>query len=664
MVGQDESWRMIWRIVTLSYDFYGKIWIYSHYSIITCRAFPHRLYPMRNISTLRVSSFLGLLSLCQQLSASPIPLPPTLNVSTDLAQLPTGYNMPNMLPNAPGQDSAPLLNDAIQYVVYYNKKNPQTPYTEIVAQSGAYYFVAATALNSSTQSPLAYVVVDSLQNVTIELAGSSLFFANGLNRAFNVTNCQNFALRNFSVDYQTLPFTELRVTKIKRDANQILTVPLRAFPTEPPYVDVYELGKTQSTAALYGFDFRFGRLNPRTTRWTISPLSEPSNTLTLNSVDHIREGDIFEVEARGGGPAIWVQSSSEIRLEQLSIYSSGGVGIITNYCPFTSLEEVKIIPRPNTNRLVSTNAGGIAVNSTAQDNIIRNCTISGTQDDCISGNAPAVGYVDSIQPPSTCVLAEPNQQVVSVGCKVYFVDPFTGGRLVDPAGQPIVCKIAQLQYSPTTKTLAVTMTTALPTLPEQTMVYSTDTTTRGQGLVIDSNDISSNTLARGIALSGQTGVAVINNTLTRIQEAGILFGSNYTPNPKQTGTYSTFGPVSNILIRHNELHETNIGLNSIGITMLAAIQILTENIESSPASTEADDDILILDNKIETTPRTGIWVMNIGSGEISNNEIEFSGYDPRLPVSHIPASFGVTSSDFTQSLVIQSSSVKIGINPH
>jgi hypothetical protein len=195
------------------------------------------------------------------------------------------------------------------------------------------------------------------------------------------------------------------------------------------------------------------------------------------------------------------------------------------------------------------------------------------------------------------------------------------------------------------------------------MMYSPNPATRGNGLLIDSNDISSNTLARGIALSGQTGVTISNYTLSLIQEAGILCGTNYAENTKQMGTYSTFGPISNIIILQNHLHRTNIGITPLGITMLAAIQILTINSDGGPASAEADENISIIDNEIDETPRTGIWVMNIGSGQISENQIRHWGYEPVLPTgSHINHAFSVTMTDFEQPLVVQSSTVTVGDN--
>jgi hypothetical protein len=57
---------------------------------------------------------------------------------------------------------------------------------------------------------------------------------------------------NFSIDYQTLPFTELRVQEVALDTNQIVAVPLQAFPGEPNYVDAYQLQQSEPNANFYG----------------------------------------------------------------------------------------------------------------------------------------------------------------------------------------------------------------------------------------------------------------------------------------------------------------------------------------------------------------------------------------------------------------------------
>ncbi len=81
--------------------------------------------------------------------------------------------------------------------------------------------------------------------------------------------------------------------------------------------------------------------------------------------------------------------------------------------------------------------------------------------------------------------------------------------------------------------LNVTMTTDLPPmLPAYAMMYALNPATRGSGLLIDSNTISTNTLARGIALSGQTGVTISNNLIVSTEEAGILCANGYGPDHK------------------------------------------------------------------------------------------------------------------------------------
>jgi hypothetical protein len=155
-------------------------------------------------------------------------------------------------------------------------------------------------------------------------------------------------------------------------------------------------------------------------------------------------------------------------------------------------------------------------------------------------------------------------------------------------------------------------------------------------------------------------VTISNNTLSEIQEAGIVCGTHYS---EKNGSYSTYGPLSNVFILDNNLRRTNIGTTPIGITMLAAIQILTINSAGGPASVAAGEDISIIGNEIQETARTGIWVMNIQSGEISNNVILDFGYHPVIPKgSHLNSLFDVTVADLRKPLVVQSSTVTIGNN--
>ena len=410
-------------------------------------------------------------------------------------------------------------------------------------------------------------------------------------------------------------------------------------------------------------------------RWTIEPTGS-SSTLSFKQGDTslIQVGDIFEVEARGGGPAIWLGgNSSGILLENLSIYSTGGIGIETEYSPGVSIRHVSIVPRPGTNRLVSTNAGGIAINQTAANNTIENCTIAGTQDDSISGNSPALGYAEfSVLMGSKNLTLTQATSLVKPGIKVYFVDPITMTAVRDPSSlKRAVRKIETVASSSTnTNTLLVTMTTPLPQdLPGYAMMYDVKRASRGDGLLIDSNAISSNTLARGIALSGQTGVTIRKNLIVSTEEAGILCSSSYAPDPKANGVYSTYGPMSDLKIEDNELIDADSGTGpGLGLSELAAIQLVVGNLDNDPVTSPVFRNVIITNNQIFNTPRTGIWIMNVLGGLVKGNTLTNTGYNPTLaPHSHIPSGYGITGSqamkDFETPLLIQTSTVIVGKNP-
>jgi len=601
-----------------------------------------------------------------------IPLPPILNVSTDLDQLPSPYNVANMIPNS-AQDSARLLNDAIRWVSHYNSENPSTPYTTITAEKGVYNFLYTTQFGGRE----VYILVQPdknsvLQNVVIDLNGSDLFFSQPYDEAVTINNCQNLTLENFSIDYRTLPFTQLLVQCIV-NSTTITVTPESAPPSQTPWVPVPNL--PQAGATLFGFDFRNGHPLYTAGRWTIEPTGS-SSTLSFKQGDTslIQVGDIFEVEARGGGPAIWLGgNSSAILLENLSIYSTGGIGIETEYSPGVSIRHVSIVPRPGTNRLVSTNAGGIAINQTAANNTIENCTIAGTQDDSISGNSPALGYAEfSVLMGSKNLTLTQATSLVKPGIKVYFVDPITMTAVRDPSSlKRAVRKIETVASSSTnTNTLLVTMTTPLPQdLPGYAMMYDVKRASRGDGLLIDSNAISSNTLARGIALSGQTGVTIRKNLIVSTEEAGILCSSSYAPDPKANGVYSTYGPMSDLKIEDNELIDADSGTGpGLGLSELAAIQLVVGNLDNDPVTSPVFRNVIITNNQIFNTPRTGIWIMNVLGGLVKGNTLTNTGYNPTLaPHSHIPSGYGITGSqamkDFETPLLIQTSTVIVGKNP-
>jgi hypothetical protein len=598
------------------------------------------------------------------------PQPPTLDVSTDLTGLTGKYHeQVNMVPNDPSQDSASLLQDAVDFVIYWNTQNPTNAYTTITAsQPGTFYFdqAVATVHNpNGNADQYTYIFANGLSNVTIDLSGSLILGQLNFLSVFTIANCNNCTFRNFVIDYQSLPFTEVTVQTVDSNTNTLTVTTQRATPGQPAYASPYQLylnqnivWPIQNAATLHGFDFRNGLPQYSYGRWDIEPPAADNGVLTVTDrpsyLDLIQPGDTFVVEARGGGPAIGLASSSAITLSGISIYSTGGVGLQTEFSPSVSIENVSVMPPRGTNRLVSTNAGGIAINETAWNNSIVNCKISGTQDDSISGNSNALGTVQS-QPSSTSLQVS----IVDIpsifntanplnGMEVTFVDPLSASVL----GSATISNAPGPPYKPG-NSISVTLTQSIATLPANALMFYANPDYRGNGLVIEDNSISYNTLARGIGLSGHTGVSIVNNTLTSIQEAGII-----------CGTGADYGLLSDFTIANNKLDQTNLGTGVVGDTMLAAIQILTTNSGGDLILTQPNQNINIWNNQITGTPRTGIWVMNVSSGVISGNVLNHTGYHPWPPLnSTIPSQFNLSGAkavlNFRTPIVIQSSNLTV-----
>jgi Right handed beta helix region len=602
------------------------------------------------------------------------PQPPILDVSTDLTGLPKPYCEPvNMVPtNNPSQDSAYLLQDAIAFVVNWNTNNPSNPYTTITAsQPGVFYFnqYVSTVAHPTKATQVTYIWPKGLSNVTIDLQGSFLNCLLSFISVFTIQNCNNCIFENFEIDYQNLPFTQLYVKSV--DTSTITAVPEPSSIGQPAFTSVYQLSQAQTSSpllnpiTLYGFDFSPNR-EPRYTygRWTILPPTVDSDTITLEDtpyLDLIHPGDIFVVEARGGGPAIGLASSFGVTLRGISIYSTGGVGIQTQFSPLVAIQSVSIEPPPATNRLVSTDAGGIAVNETAWNNSIVNCKISRTQDDSISGNSTALGTVQ-LQNNSTSL----QLSIVVIPSIFNTPNPLNGMEVtfVDPSSESVVGSATIANNAPGPpyirgNIIQLTLTPIGP-LPPNALMFYADPNYRGNGLVIEDNSISYNTYARGIALSGHTGVSITNNTLTSIQEAGIICG---------TGSDSDYGLLSNFTISNNTLNQTNLGTGVVGGTMLAAIQILTTNAAGDLILTQPNQNINISNNQITSTPRTGIWVMNVSSGVISGNVLHHTGYHPWPPLrSTIPGQFNLSGAkavlNFRTPVAIQSSNLTVVNNSY
>ena len=154
----------------------------------------------------------------------------SLNLSHDLVA--KGIAAQNMTPNVPALDSRPLFQAGVAYASTNN-------IPLVIADPGSYYFLS---LSSSYQ----LVYLDAINNVTVDLQHSDLYLGQGNLTGIDVNNSTNFTLKNFTIDYIQLPFTQATVASVNPTARTIGIKQLGKYPL-PSYLNALQYPRAMST---------------------------------------------------------------------------------------------------------------------------------------------------------------------------------------------------------------------------------------------------------------------------------------------------------------------------------------------------------------------------------------------------------------------------------
>jgi hypothetical protein len=124
----------------------------------------------------------------------------SLNLSRDLVSL--GIASENLAPDSPSLDARPLFEAGLQYV-----QNHHIPL--LTVDRGSYYFL--TPASGTTNR---YTNIFQISDLTIDLAGSTVYFKDPFLEGFSVTECQRVTLTNFQTDFINPPYTHVQVTSV------------------------------------------------------------------------------------------------------------------------------------------------------------------------------------------------------------------------------------------------------------------------------------------------------------------------------------------------------------------------------------------------------------------------------------------------------------------
>jgi len=560
-------------------------------------------------------------------------------MSHDLASL--GITSQNLTPNNPSLDATPLFQAALNYIHNH-------PVQTLTLDPGAYYLLSNAQSND-------VLVFPQLSNVTVDLAGSTLYFTGPLlPNGIELYYCANVTFKNFQLDYIHPPYTHVRLTSVDA-VKRILT-----YQALPGYADPSTFNPLAGSIVNYwaGF-FRNGAVVPGTSRTLISE-AFTNNQISIQdafpwaqsgTLATLQAGDTVVVAARGGGPPLIVWESSGVTLSNITIYGAPTWAVQLYQSDHTTVDGIRVVPRPGYG-LVGSDADGIHFFMAGAGNTIRNCYVTRTMDDAIIMESPHAAIVAS-QASSRQITVTRNDYVrFPNGSLMNFVDRTT---TLESTGGIIVSQSPADSTSPVQNgTVTLTFDRDLPALSAGTIMAFGSAADRGQGSVIEDNLVEDTYGGRGVWLGGVEGVTVQRNVLRRTSEAAVVVANSTESvvDPDDAGP-----PAHDITITDNAI-EQSLGPQAAGAGLqcaLAGIQVVTAAdpyfvFPAMPSNT----DITIQNNYIADSARSGIWIGELNRGLLQNNLIVRSSQNPTFNgVAGIPAQ--------DQTLVTQDALIPVAI---
>lgn len=545
---------------------------------------------------------IGLQALCFAcLAGSPLFSQETLNVSRDLVRL--GIASADMTPDRPLLDSSPLLQRAIQWA------NNQRV-SRVIADPGVYYF-------ASLQGPDHHINLGEIRGVAIDFQGSELRFANPLHHGFSLFRSADVTIQNVSLDYQRQLYTQVRITAVDAANMEVRFIVEQGWPL-PVTLNALLNPSGESDALI--FVYRNGRPWPGFRRMSVRyPFTDDRATVVRNFnanpdiVGQIRVGDVAVLGVRRGGQAMLAGTCDRCTYRNIRVYS-GTIGF--NLDGQSSLaERIYIMPKPGTDRLVSTMADGISLTQPGPNNTLRLSRSIRALDDGISPHIWAYGSVQSyvnartirVQGDVTTALGQ--QRPLANGSVLVFQRPSDGAIL----GNALLTSQASAADRNGLPQAILNFERDLPANLIGSYAFPADGEQRGSGLLLERNTVQEHGYFTGISVWGTLGTTVRGNYLRAITMGGISMSQRAYLNDWITP------PVGDLGVANNVIDGVNTTLDGYYGLQMGGIQSIFMTASNVPGTSSVHRNFAIRNNFIAAPARSAVWAGNVNGATIEGN---------------------------------------------
>lgn len=470
--------------------------------------------------------------------------------------------------------------------IYRNKKAMEFEYKAINGQYGedvqGYFFRPGGE----------YVIaldMDNFRNITI-LADGVTLVQEGWYEAVSITNAKNVKIKGLKLTHKRPPFTTGKIVNPSTDYFE-----MKIDPVKYPYLT------NDITGRVHYYDTEKNRI------YTGSRVEKKelidSTIIRIHTKSNPKTGDLCILRhCAHNRAAILIKESSDIVLEDVTIHSQPGMGIVGHRSENIMMRNLQVIPAAGT--VTSTNTDATHFTSCKGKILFDACKFGGQGDDCTNIHNYYWCFNKESNDNISISLEDADLHALSLDY------PDVGDTLalvarnnLDPVHYYVVRKVRVSQEE-----WKVTVSLDKPIEYDPDEFYLTNLTRRPSVDIIN-NTVRSH-MARAFLIKTRD-VRISGNVIQNSSGTAIQLGA-------ESG-WRESGPVENVLIEHNLITGCGYGH---GRQKGTAISVEVNGVQET--SGKINKNVIIQNNVIEGEGNTAIYVSATQGIRIENNEISGS----------------------------------------
>lgn len=236
----------------------------------------------------------------------------------------------------------------------------------------------------------------NLRDVTIDGNGATIMFTDPSRGGFNFLGGAGITIRNLTLDYDPLPFSQGTIVDLSADKRRIIVEIDEGYPTLTH--EMFEVAQHASATIHTGDGEYISGIHQRGDpfkrfadsrhlggrRYELLLSDQPGQ-----NTHGLKVGRKLARAARGGAGiahCIWYLNVDQPVLENLTIRTTPGMAVNTDLCMAPQIRNVTVAPPPDSNRLIGSVADGIHVSNADSGPTISGCHLEKVGDDGIVVN--------------------------------------------------------------------------------------------------------------------------------------------------------------------------------------------------------------------------------------------------------------------------------------